>query len=145
MQLQPHSWETDFYPVRVLGGIVLALWGCHTPAQYWIEIVHLWVQKFYPVLGLGSGERLLWHFQTPVLYWIDVSLRIKLFNRFSSPRVTTGLETPDTKVGTAFFRKGGLPEGLLGKKCRKLHKYRGCATTIKCSLLKFYCRGVSHE
>ena len=57
------------------GGIVLALWGCQTPAQYWIKIVHPWVQKLYPVLGLGSGERLLWYFQTPVLYWINFSLR----------------------------------------------------------------------
>ena len=40
--------------MRVLGGIVLALWGCQTPAQYWIKIVHPWVQKFYPVLGLRS-------------------------------------------------------------------------------------------
>ena len=52
-------WETDFYPVRVLGGIVLALGGCQTPAQYWIKIVHPWVHKFYPVLGRQSGERLL--------------------------------------------------------------------------------------
>ena len=37
-------WETDFYPVRLLGGFVLALWGCQTPAQYWIKIVHRWVQ-----------------------------------------------------------------------------------------------------
>ena len=51
-----------FYPVRMLGGFVLALCGCQTPAQYWIEIVHPWVQKFYPVLGQGSGERRLWHF-----------------------------------------------------------------------------------
>ena len=72
-----HKWSTDFYPVRVLGGIVLALWGCQTPAQYWIKIVHPWVQKFYPVLGLGSGERLLWHCHTPVLHWITFSLRIK--------------------------------------------------------------------
>ena len=68
-------WETDFYPVRVLGAIVLALRGCQTPAQYWIKIVHPWVPKFYPVLGLGSGERLLWHIQTPGLYWINFSLR----------------------------------------------------------------------
>ena len=27
--------ETDFYPVWVLGGSVLALWGCQTPAQHW--------------------------------------------------------------------------------------------------------------
>ena len=73
------SWETDFYPMRVLGGIVLALWGCQTPAQYWIKIVQLWVPKFYPVLGLGSGERLLWHFHTPVLYWINFSLRAPTF------------------------------------------------------------------
>ena len=61
--------------MRVLGGNVRSLWGCQTPAQYWIKIAHPWVQKFYPVLGLGSGERLLWHFQTPVLYWI-ISVRI---------------------------------------------------------------------
>ena len=30
-------WETDFYPVTVLGRIVLSLWGCRTPAQYWIK------------------------------------------------------------------------------------------------------------
>ena len=69
-------WETDFYPVRVLGAIVLPLWGLlQTPAQYWIKIVHPWVQEFYPVLGLGSGEELLRHFQTPVLYWTNFSLR----------------------------------------------------------------------
>ena len=28
-------WGTDSYPVRVLGGVVLALRGCQTPAQYW--------------------------------------------------------------------------------------------------------------
>ena len=27
-------WETDFYPVQVLGGVVLSLWGCQTIAQY---------------------------------------------------------------------------------------------------------------
>ena len=60
-------WETDFYPVPVLGRIALSLRGFQTAAQYWIKIVHPWVQKFYPVLGLGPGERLLWHFQTPGL------------------------------------------------------------------------------
>ena len=68
------DWETNLYPARVLGGIMLALWACQTPAQHWIKIVHPWVQIFYPVLGLGSGERLLWHFQTPVLYWINFSV-----------------------------------------------------------------------
>ena len=27
-------WETDFYPVPVLGRIVLSLWGCQAPAPY---------------------------------------------------------------------------------------------------------------
>ena len=27
--------------------------GCQTPAQHWIKILHLWVQEFYPVLGSG--------------------------------------------------------------------------------------------
>ena len=54
-------------------GIVLALSGCQTPAQFWIKIVHPWVQRFYPMLRLGSGGRLLWHFQTPILYWINFS------------------------------------------------------------------------
>ena len=53
---QAFCWEPDFYPVLVLGGIVLSLRGCRTPAQYWIKILHPWVQKFYPVLGLGLEE-----------------------------------------------------------------------------------------
>ena len=67
------KWETDFYPVRVLGSVVLSLCGCQTPAQHWIKILHPWVQEFYPVLGLGSGGRLLRHFQTPTLYVIHFS------------------------------------------------------------------------
>ena len=54
----------------------LSLWGCQTPAQYWIKILHPKVQKFYPVLGLGSGRRLLGHFQTPVLNWMIGDLKI---------------------------------------------------------------------
>ena len=34
--------ETDFYPVRVLGGGVLSLWGWQTAAQYSIKILHPW-------------------------------------------------------------------------------------------------------
>ena len=71
------KWQFLFHPMRVPGGIVLVPWGCQTPAQHWIKIVHPWVQKCYPVLGLGSGERLLWHFQTPVLYRINLRLRDK--------------------------------------------------------------------
>ena len=57
-------------------GEICSRWGCQTPAQYWITIVHPWVQKFYPVLGLGSEGRLLWHFQTPALYWTNFSPRL---------------------------------------------------------------------
>ena len=57
-----------FYPALVLGGVVLSLWGCQTPAQYWIKLSHPWVQQFYTVLGLGSGGRLLGHSQTLMLY-----------------------------------------------------------------------------
>ena len=68
-------WETGFYQVLVLRGIALFLWGCQTPTQYRIKIVHPWAQKYYPVLGLRSGERLLGHFQTPNLHWKDISLQ----------------------------------------------------------------------
>ena len=30
-------WETKFHPVWVLGRVVLSLWVCQTPAQYWTE------------------------------------------------------------------------------------------------------------
>ena len=56
-----YDWETDFYPVRVLGAVVLSLRGWRTAAQYWIKFLHLWVQNLYPVLGLGSGGTLLEH------------------------------------------------------------------------------------
>ena len=46
-----------FYPVLVLGRIELFLWGCRTPAQYWIKIVHLSVQKFFPILWLGFWRK----------------------------------------------------------------------------------------
>ena len=68
-------WETDFYPVWVLGGVVVCLWWWQTAVQHWIKLLHPWVQKLYPVLGLGSGGRLLEHCQTPVLYWMHFSLR----------------------------------------------------------------------
>ena len=64
-----NSWETNLCPVLVLGSIVFSLWGCQSPAQYRIKIVHPWVQIFYPVLGLGCGGRPSKGFQTPVLYW----------------------------------------------------------------------------
>ena len=53
----------------------ISLYGCQTPGQHWIKILHPWVQEFYPLLGLGSGGRLLRHFQTPTLHWIYFSLR----------------------------------------------------------------------
>ena len=74
------TWETDFYPVPLLGRIVLSLWGCRTPAQYWIKIVHPAAPmgpEYLSSTGLGFGERLLWHFQTPILYWINFSLRLQ--------------------------------------------------------------------
>ena len=71
-----HDWETDFYPVPVLGRIALSLSGFQTAAQYWIEIVHPWVQKFYPVLWLESAGRLLRYFQTSVLNLINFSLQM---------------------------------------------------------------------
>ena len=43
-------WEIDFYPVWVLGRVVFSLYGCQTPAQHWIKILHPWVQKLNPVL-----------------------------------------------------------------------------------------------
>ena len=51
------NWETKFYPVWVLGGIVLALWGCQTPAQYCIKIVHPWVQEFLSSTGAGVWRK----------------------------------------------------------------------------------------
>ena len=63
----------------------ISLYGCQTPAQHRIKILHPWVQEVYPVLGLGSGGRLLRHFQTPTLHWIHVSLRIDLKEFHSSP------------------------------------------------------------
>ena len=45
-----------FFPVLVLG-IVLSLWGCQTPAQHWIKIVHPSVQKLYPILGVGVWRK----------------------------------------------------------------------------------------
>ena len=81
-------WGSDFCPVRLLGGIVLALWGCQTPARYWIKIVHPWVQKFHPALGLGSGEGFLWHFRTPVLFWINFGLRF-IGNEQISPKFSS--------------------------------------------------------
>ena len=78
-------WETDFYPVPVLGRIALSLWGFQTAAQYWIKIVSPWVQKFYPVLGLESAGRLLRHFQTPVLYWINFIFCRSTFWRGGGP------------------------------------------------------------
>ena len=79
------SRETDFYPVQVLGGVVLSLWGWQTAAQYWIKVLHAWVQKLYPILGLGSGGKLLRHFQTPVLHWINL-------------RVPSSTPTPKTRL-----------------------------------------------
>ena len=77
-------WETILYPVLVLRGIALFLWGCQTPARHWIKIVHSCVQNVYPILGLGSEARLLWHFQTPVLHWINFDLRFwSVLLRFS--------------------------------------------------------------
>ena len=55
-------WETDFYPVWVLGRVIFSLCRCQARAQHWIKILHPWVQEFYPVFGLGSGGRLLRHF-----------------------------------------------------------------------------------
>ena len=81
-----HSWEIDFYPVRVLGRVVFSLYGCPTPAQHWIRILHPWVQEIYPVLGLGSGGRLLRHVQTPTLHWIHVSLRIQTLGPGLDPK-----------------------------------------------------------
>ena len=57
----------------------ICLYGCQTPAQHWIKILHPCVQRFYPVLRLGSGGRLLRHFQPPTLHWIHFSLRWGLF------------------------------------------------------------------
>ena len=44
---------TDFYPLRILLGVVLDLKGCQTPAQYWIRILHPWVQEFCPAPAPG--------------------------------------------------------------------------------------------
>ena len=51
------QWEIDVYPVRVLRRAVFSLYGCQTPAQHWIKILHPWVQEFYPVLGLGVWRK----------------------------------------------------------------------------------------
>ena len=73
-----NTWETDFYPVLVLGGVALSLRGRQTPAQYWIKIMHPWVQKIYPVLGLGSLGMLLRQFHTPILYkFLSVNTSVK--------------------------------------------------------------------
>ena len=50
-------WETDFYPVPVPGGTLLSLWGCQTPVQYWIKIVHPRVQKILSCTGAGVWRK----------------------------------------------------------------------------------------